>query len=108
MHQMVSGVLHGGPRDQIALLAAFDKYVPEAINPEPPYPTKLVVEHVMPDGKTLADYGLEEPSGTPDDDKPDSDEDKPDSNEDKPDSNEDKPGSEEDKPDSEEDDTWLD
>lgn len=68
VQKMAYGVLHGSTRDQIALLAAFDKYVPEAINPDPPWPTEMTVRYVMPDGKTLADYGLEEPSSAPEDD----------------------------------------
>lgn len=62
VQKLLVSTLKGNVREQIALMKALQEFVPTAIDPEPPYPTKLTIEFVESDGyggfKRL--YDLEE------------------------------------------------
>lgn len=53
-HQLAAKGLHGSVNDQIKMLAAIHKYVPEALS-DPNTPEVLRVEYVLPDG-TVQEY----------------------------------------------------
>lgn len=56
VHTLVEKALKGKTSDQIKLLQYLENAFPSLLR-EPKTPEKIIIEYVLPDGKTIEDYG---------------------------------------------------
>ena len=55
VRNLAAKALNGTVRDMLSTMSAIETYAPQELE-QKPYPDKLTVQYVLPDGKTMEDY----------------------------------------------------